>query len=181
MDNRVNGATTGSSSLSYTYDGLRLSKTVSGSSSPFVWDVGANLPQLIKDGSVAYVYGPGGHPLEQISGSIVLWLHHDQLGSTRVVTDSTGATQETYSYDAYGNPAGGTGTISNPLQFAGQYRDGDSGLYYLRARYYDPAATVHKTRPCRGEYGSSLRVCGWRSIKRHRSVGALQPQPICPR
>jgi RHS repeat-associated protein len=101
---------------------------------------------LLKEGSTAYVYGLGGLPLEQINGSTVLWLHHDQLGSTRLVTDSTGVGQATYTYDAYGNLAAGTGTITNPLRFAGQYRDGESSLYYLRARYYDPSTGQFVTR-----------------------------------
>ena len=33
----------------------------------------------------------------------------------------------------------GTITVANPFIFQGQYRDNKSGLYYLRARYYDPA------------------------------------------
>ena len=70
-----------------------MSKTVSGTTSQFLWDVASAIPLLLKDGSTAYVYGPGGLPLEQINGSTVLWLHHDQLGSTRLVTDTTGASQ----------------------------------------------------------------------------------------
>jgi RHS repeat-associated protein len=123
----------------YNGDGLRMSKTVSGTTSQFLWDVASAVPLLLKDGSTSYVYGPGGLPLEQINTSAVLWLHHDQLGSTRLVTDSAGVGQATYTYDAYGNLAASTGTITNPLRFAGQYRDGESSLYYLRARYYDPS------------------------------------------
>jgi RHS repeat-associated protein len=116
-----------------------MSKTVSGSTSQFLWDVASAIPLLLKDGSTAYVYGPGGLPVERINGSTLLWLHHDQLGSTRLVTDSSGSNQATYTYDAYGNLAASTGTVTNPLRFAGQYRDSESSLYYLRARYYDPS------------------------------------------
>ena len=116
-----------------------MSKTVSGTTTQLLWDVASSLALLLKDGSTAYVYGPGGQPLEQINGSAVLWLHHDQIGSTRLVSDSTGASQATYTYDAYGNLTASTGAITNPIRFAGQYRDTESGLYYLRARYYDPS------------------------------------------
>ncbi len=44
----------------------------------------------------------------------------------------------TYTYDAYGNLTASTGTLAKPLQYAGQYVDSESGLYYLRARYQDP-------------------------------------------
>jgi RHS repeat-associated protein len=68
----------------------------------------------------------------------VVYLHHDQLGSTRLVTDQTGAVQATFTYDPYGNLTGTTGTATTPFLYAGQYRDAESGLYYMRARYYDP-------------------------------------------
>ena len=115
-----------------------MSKTVGTITTPFVWDVSGALPTLLKDGSTDYVYGPGGLPLEQISGTSVLWLHHDQLGSTRVITNSTGNTVGTYIYDSYGNLTASTGTVQVALLYAGQYRDSETGLYYLRARYYDP-------------------------------------------
>jgi RHS repeat-associated protein len=127
------------SSYSYNATGLRVSKTVAGQTEAFVWDTAAGLPLLLQDGSTSYVTGPGGLPLEQVSGSTVYYYHQDQLGSTRAVTDATGTISASYSYDAFGNLNAQTGNISNPFLFSGQYRDAESGLYYLRARYYDPA------------------------------------------
>jgi RHS repeat-associated protein len=48
------------------------------------------------------------------------------------------ARQVTTTYDAYSNVTATTGTVSQPLGFAGQYTDADTGFQYLRARYYDP-------------------------------------------
>ena len=45
----------------------------------------------------------------------------------------------TYTYGSYGAITKQKGTSANPLLFAGQYRDAESGLYYLQARYYDPS------------------------------------------
>ena len=128
-----------SSSYSYNATGLRVSKTVAGQSEAFVWDTAGSLPMLLQDGSTSYVTGPGGVPLEQVSGSTVYYYQQDQLGSTRALTDSTGAVVASYSYDAFGNLTTQTGSVTNPFLFSGQYRDAESGLYYLRARYYDPA------------------------------------------
>ena len=122
---------------SYNGDGLRMSKTVSGTAEPFVWDLGEGLPLIIKDGSTSYVTGPGGLPLEQISGTTAYYFHQDQLGSTRAVTDSSGATAASYTFDAYGNILGTPPIFTNPFQFTGQYADLESGFEYLRARYYD--------------------------------------------
>jgi len=143
----TNYAAASTTSYGYNADGLRMCKFSGSSSQPcqaggntsFVWDAANAVPVLIKDGITAYVYGPGGLPLEQVSGSTTYWFHHDQLGSTRLMTDSTGVAQATYTYDPFGGLASSTGTITNPFRFSGQYLDGESGFYYLRARYYDPA------------------------------------------
>jgi RHS repeat-associated protein len=125
----------------YDGDGLRMSKTLA-RDPQFTWDVAEGLPLIIQDGSTSYVTGPGGLPLEQVGGPdgrSVLYYHQDQLGSTRALTDGSGAVVQTYRYDPYGNLAASSGSTSNPFRFAGQYLDTESGLYYLRARYYDPA------------------------------------------
>jgi RHS repeat-associated protein len=69
----------------------------------------------------------------------VLYLHHDQQGSTRLLTGSTGKTEATFTYDVYGNQTGHTGTATTPLGYDAQYTSSDTGLIYLRAREYDPA------------------------------------------
>lgn len=79
-------------------------------------------------------------PIKQIdSGGNATYLHADQLGSTRLVTNISDTVVGTYTFDAYGTTSSRTGSASTPLQYAGQYLDVESGLYYLRARYYDPA------------------------------------------
>ncbi|TAN33698.1 hypothetical protein EPN29_05335 [bacterium] len=138
-------AAASTTSYGYNADGLRMSKTAT-ATTQFVWDMAAGLPLLLKDGTTAYVYGPGGLPLEQISGSATYYLHHDQLGSTRLVTDSSGTGQATYTFDPYGNLVASTGALTNPFRFAGQYLDPESDLYYLRARYYDPGTGQFMSR-----------------------------------
>ncbi len=68
-----------------------------------------------------------------------LYLHLDQLGSTRMLTDSSGTVRATLTYDPYGNITASTGSATTPFGFCGQYRDAEDGFIYLRARYYDPA------------------------------------------
>ncbi len=136
----------------YTYDayGLRTSKTVSGTTTNFNWDYNARLPRLLQETSgsntTSYIYGPTGLPLEEIlpSGS-VYYYSHDALGSTRALTDSSGTSQNTYTYDPYGNLTASTGSVQNNLLFTGQYKDSETGFYYLRARYYDPVTAQFMT------------------------------------
>jgi RHS repeat-associated protein len=125
----------------YAYDGngLRASQTISGTTSFLAWDLTGSLPVVLNDGANSYIYGPGALPVEQISsGGTVTYLHHDQQGSTRLLTSSTGTVIGSTTFDAYGNKTGSTGTSTTPLGYDSQYT-GDAGLIYLRARSYDPS------------------------------------------
>ncbi|MGH2895149.1 MAG: RHS repeat-associated core domain-containing protein, partial [Solirubrobacteraceae bacterium] len=133
----------------YTYDGdgLRASATSQGATQHYAWDTTATNPLLLADGSTSYIYGPDDLPLEQItSAGTVSYYHHDQLGSTRLLTSSTGAVTATYSYGPYGQLTNQAGSTDTPLRWAGQYQDASTGLYYLRARDYDPRTGQFLTR-----------------------------------
>jgi RHS repeat-associated protein len=133
---------------SYAYNGedLRTSQTISGTTSYLTWDMTTSLPLILSDETSSYIRGPGGLPVEQISnGGAVTYLHHDQQGSTRMLTSSTGAKEATFTYDAYGNTTGTTGTAKTPLGYNAQYTSSDTGLIYLRARTYDPATAQFLT------------------------------------
>ena len=104
---------------------------------PYVWDVGAGLPQVLMEGAYAYGYG---HTLlaraDLITGQ-VLGYALDGLGSVRLVVD--GETQQvvdTYRYAPFGAVLAG-GISDNNRRFTGETQDLTS-LLYLRARYYDP-------------------------------------------
>jgi RHS repeat-associated protein len=139
---------------SYTYngDGLRASQTISGTTTYLSWELAQGVPSVLDDGTYSYIYGPGGLPVEQIDHSgNVLYLHHDQQGSTRLLTGSTGTVEGAYTFDAYGNQTGHTGTATTPLGYDAQYTSSDTGLIYLRARAYDPAtAQFMSTDPIAG-------------------------------
>ena len=79
--------------------------------------------------------------LEEINNSTekVQYLHHDQQGSTRLVTGEGGKTEATFTYGAYGELTGSTGTATTPLRYDGQLTSSETGLIYMRARTYDPA------------------------------------------
>jgi hypothetical protein len=61
-------------------------------------------------------------PVEQINNTTgtVEYLHHDQAGSTRLLTGSTGKAEGSYSYSPYGTPEH-TGTATTSLGWDGQY------------------------------------------------------------
>jgi RHS repeat-associated protein len=132
---------------SYTYngEGLRTSQTISGTTSYLAWGMTEELPLILSDGTNSYIYGPSGLPVEQISsGGTVTYLHHDQAGSTRLLTGSTGTVTGKCSYGAYGTPTC-EGTATTPLGYDGQYTNTDTGLIYLHARVYDPSTAQFLT------------------------------------
>lgn len=126
----------------YTYngDGLRTSQTVGGTTTYLAWQLDEQLPVVLSDGARTYIYGPNGLSVEQIGAEEHLtYLHHDQQGSTRLLTGATGTVEGAMTYDAYGSRLAATGTASTGLGYDGQLTDADTGLIYLRARYYDPS------------------------------------------
>lgn len=63
---------------------------------------------------------------------------YDGSGNVRQLTNSAGAVTDSYEYDAFGNLLNSTGTTPNVYMYRGEQFDSDLGLYYLRARYYNP-------------------------------------------
>jgi len=136
---RMTSATVDSVTTTFEYngDGLRDSRT-QGSTATFTWDVSTSIPQVIDDGTLDYVYGIG--RISQISSTDVTYYYlTDGLGSTVALTDSTGAVVNSYEYDIFGDVRASTGSQANEFKFTGEQVDSDTGLEYLRARYYDSA------------------------------------------
>lgn len=134
---------------SYAYNGLQLlaSRTISGTTTYMTWNSTGALPLTLSDGQSSYIYGPNGLPIEQISSAETpTYCHHDQLGSTRMLTNASGESTSTFTYGAYGSLEGSTGTQTTPLGFAGQYTEAGSGLQDLRTRFYDPGTGQLLTR-----------------------------------
>ncbi|WP_162259427.1 RHS repeat-associated core domain-containing protein [Phycicoccus sp. Soil803] len=146
FDNANQLTTAAGAAYTYDVDGLRTTKTVSGTTTNYAWDVTAPNAELLADKDANYVYGPNGLPLQRVTASGRSYYQHDLLGSTRALTDATGTVQATLTYDPYGSTTSATGSSTNPLKYAGQYQDTDTGLYYMRARYYDPTTASFLSR-----------------------------------
>ncbi len=133
-------------SYEYSGNGLRTSQIINGTTTYFAWDMAEELPLILGDGTNSYIYGPSRYPIEQINNTIekAQYLHHDQAWSTRLITGSAGTVEGKCTYGAYGTPTC-EGTATTPLGYDGQYTDSDTGLIYLRARYYDPATAQFLT------------------------------------
>jgi RHS repeat-associated protein len=125
----------------YAYDplGRRVEKAVAGTLTRYAYDSEDILRSVAPGGAHRYVHGPGtDEPLarEDAQGTLAFY-HADLLGSIVTVTDGAAATIETLSYDPYGNIEG---AANGDVRYAFTARewDAETGLYYYRARYYDP-------------------------------------------
>ncbi|MFO0697907.1 MAG: RHS repeat-associated core domain-containing protein [Nitrospira sp.] len=137
------GASTPAFTSTYRYDGLgrRIEKVANGQTKRYIYD-GEDI-LLEYDGSnvlqARYTHGPGiDEPIAVTKGANTFFYHQDGLGSVTDLTDAAGATAKSYSYDAYGNILESPGTVDQPYSYTGREFDAESGLYYYRARYYDP-------------------------------------------
>lgn len=68
----------------------------------------------------------------------VYYYHCDHLGTPRRLTNAFGEVVWAADYDAFGQARVARGLIHNPLRFAGQYHDQETGWHYNRFRYYSP-------------------------------------------
>ena len=145
VEDFVAGNPTPSFTSTYRYDGLgrRIEKVANGQTKRYIYD-GEDI-LLEYDGTntlqARYTHGPGiDEPIAVTKGSSTYFYHQDGLGSVTDLTDSAGATAKSYAYDAYGNILESPGTLEQPYTYTGRELDSESGLYYYRARYYDPAS-----------------------------------------
>jgi RHS repeat-associated protein len=134
-----------------TYDAENRITTVSGGTS-YVYDAdGRRVEKTSSGNTTVYVYDAAGHLAAEYSTSAPLppcetcYLTADYLGSTRLVTDETGAVVARHDFFPFGEeiPAGTNGrspvwAASDAInqKFTGKERDAESGLDYFGARYY---------------------------------------------
>ena len=143
-DSRNRLVKAGNTAYIYDAENNRTAVIENGVRTDYVNNPHAGLSQLLikKDSQgnlTFYVYGIGliGH--EEADGTYRTY-HFDIRGSTTAITDATGAVTDRFYYGPYGELVGRTGTTATPFLYNG--RDGvmndKNGLYYMRARYYNP-------------------------------------------
>jgi len=148
--NRITSVNGGAVTIVYDAFGNRVAKTVSGVTTQYLVEDDVNptgLPQVLEEvvgGAVQreYTYGLQRISQNQLISSVwaASFYGYDGFGSVRQLTNSAGAVTDTFTYDAWGNTIAKSGSTPNNYLYRGEQYDPDLGLYYLRARYYNPAA-----------------------------------------
>ena len=112
-----------------------------------VWTVfdGVN-PYMDFDGDgelqTRYLYGPG---IDELfarigTGEDPQWYLVDRLGSVRQIVDGAGTILDEISYDSFGNVLSETNSEQGDrFKFTGREYSPELGIYYYRARWYDPS------------------------------------------
>jgi RHS repeat-associated protein len=147
LDRLTSSAVAGTArTYAYNGDGLLQSATEAAVTTALLWDPASSPSRLLQRGDDRVIYGLG--PLYVVqAGDTTLALARDGGKSVRAEVDGTGAVTGSWRYRAYGEIAqGGPGPLVPVLLgYAGQLLD-PSGLYYMRARWYDPATARFLSR-----------------------------------
>jgi RHS repeat-associated protein len=147
-ENRLVSSTLNSVTTNYVYDGdgLRTKKTVKKSDNSYAEKVTSYLYDrqhviLETDASdsiiARYVRGVNYIAYTGASEQSSCFMYNGHGDVVQTVSEA-GEAQNSYDYDIWGNITLAVEQFSNAIRYAGQYYDAETGLYYLRARYYNP-------------------------------------------
>jgi RHS repeat-associated protein len=133
--------------------------------------------QLESDGTTAtttkYVHGPGiDEPLAMLRGGASFFYHADGLGSMVAVSDGSKNVVARYGYDAFGMVSASDPAFANTYAYTGREWDKEIGLYYYRARYYDPMEGRFISRDPIGFAGGDVNV--YRYVQ-NNSINLIDP------
>src|SRR5260370_102665 len=103
------------------------------------------------------------------SGRVTFLVHG--RGRTRALTNSTGAVQTQYAYAPFGVTTATGASSTNPFQFTGREND-NTGLYYYRARYFNPTLQRFISEDPIGFGGGQVNLY---SYVGNRPLGATDP------
>jgi RHS repeat-associated protein len=134
--------------------------------------------------SASYVVG---HYLDDVitmnRGGVDLFYHADDQFSVIALTDGFGNVVERYEYSDFGQSivtdASGTplveSAIGNPYRFTGRRFDDETGWYFFRTRYLDPAVGQFTTRDTIGIWGDLTNLGNGRTYCGNNPWSCLDP------
>ena len=144
-------------SFNYNSSGLRTEKTVNGETKQYFYSGDLLVSEYDGVEYMNFIYSPSGEPVgfsflyEEDNELLDYYIYLKNLqGDIIGLIDFNGEIYCTYSYDAWGKLTGvydkhgneitnpNSPALRNPLRYRGYYYDNETGLYYLRSRYYNP-------------------------------------------
>jgi RHS repeat-associated protein len=136
----TNGVTT-----TFGYDGFgrRVRKTVGATTTRYLWDGDDLVMELDAAGNPVreYSHFPGvdqPFAVRRSSDGAIFYYSQERPGHVAGLINTADQVVNRYEYDPWGQPLSMTEAVPQPLKYGGREYDGETGFYYLRARYYDP-------------------------------------------
>jgi RHS repeat-associated protein len=144
-ENRLTSVTLPGSggTVSFKYDpfGRRIYKSSSSTTSIYAYDDYNLIEETNASGAVVARYSQTENidePLAMLRSSTTSYYEADGLGSVTSLSNGAGALAQTYTLDSFGKLTNSSGSLTNPFQYTAREFDSETGLYFYRARYYDP-------------------------------------------
>ncbi len=127
-------AATVTSAFTYDGSGTRVKKAIQGGST--TWYIGSHYEK--KDSTYTKYIFAGSTRIAKVTTSGYHILHSDHLGSSTIITESSGGVVESTEYNPFGTTRSHSGATLTNYKYTDQELDPETGLYNYGARYYDP-------------------------------------------
>lgn len=142
-DNQLISALVDGTAISYRYDarGRRISREIESITTGYVHAGDMEIAEVDVYGVILMRYVPGLGVDQRVAmvspTGQVFYFHSDRLGNVIAMASKEGAVSDQYVYTPFGilDPLA---TSGNPFRYTGRRFDAETGLYYYRARYYNP-------------------------------------------
>jgi RHS repeat-associated protein len=144
-ENKLIQVTLPNTTVQYKYDpfGRRIEKSVNNVITRYLYDGPNVVTEYDDNGNTTAKYTHNlavDDPLAVQQGTSTYYYHKDGLGSVTALTNPSGSVVKRYRYRAFGEIYSEPGSVVQPYTFTAREKDPETGLYYYRARYYDPKA-----------------------------------------
>ena len=120
----------------YNVQGIRTCKATATRQTYFLLDGGNVVGE--HTGSETVTYLRGANLISRSDGSKITYYLFNAHGDVAELLSDSGTVTHKYDYDAFGVEKKPDPLDGNPFRYCGEYYDGETKTYYLRARYYDP-------------------------------------------
>ena len=149
----------------YNADGLRVQKTVNGVATKYTLH-GKNVVHMTSGtDELHFFYDAQNRPAVVVYNGMAYAYVKSLQGDIVAILDENGNTVVSYGYDAWGSPLWCTGELAEtlgkvqPFRYRGYVFDEETGLYYLRSRFYNSSLCRFIDMDCLIHSGNTFAYC----------------------
>ena len=149
----------------YNADGLRVQKTVNGVATKYTLH-GKNVVHMTSGtDELHFFYDAQNRPAVVVYNGTAYAYVKSLQGDIVAILDENGNTVVSYGYDAWGAPLWCTGELAEtlgkvqPFRYRGYVYDEETGLYYLRSRFYNSSLCRFIDMDCLIHSGNTFAYC----------------------